>query len=182
MRASNRMETFLKRYGSLVQRIGRIERAVGIFLLVIITGGIFSQVVSRYLFGLPLVWVEELSTYAFLWLVFVGASLGLKKKRHINIISFVSRWPEERQYLFRAVVNGAIASFCIILAANGFKAMALFEWHQRTIALPVELPRYLFYSTPLILGTSSMVFTSVHDFLENLAARRESGTGRKKGG
>lgn len=175
------MEIFLRRYGALLQRIGRIERAVGISLLVIITGGIFAQVVSRYLFGLPLVWVEELSTYAFLWLVFVGASLALKRKRHINIISFVSRWPEERQHLFRAGVSAAIAIFCLILAANGFKAMTLLEWHQRTIALPVELPRYLFYSTPLILGTSSMVFTSVHDFLENLLSLRESAIGEKRG-
>ena len=175
------MGTFLRRYGKVLQRIGRIERTLGISLLVIITGGIFAQVVSRYFFGLPLVWVEELSTYAFLWLVFVGASLGLKKKRHITIISFVSRWPEGRQHLFRALVSGAIAIFCLILAANGFKAMTLFEWHQRTIALPVELPRYLFYSTPLILGTSSMVFTSVHDFLESLLSLRESAIGEKRG-
>jgi TRAP-type C4-dicarboxylate transport system permease small subunit len=176
------MESFLGKYGNLLQRIGRIERALGISLLVIITGAIFAQVVSRYFFGLPLVWVEELSTYAFLWLVFVGASLGLKKKRHITIISFVSRWPAGRQHLFRALVSGAIAVFCLILAANGFKAMTLFEWHQRTIALPVELPRYLFYSTPLILGTSSMVFTSIHDFLESVLSRRESGIDGKRAG
>ncbi len=175
------METFLTGYSRLLERIGRIERALGISLLVIITGAIFAQVVSRYFFGLPLVWVEELSTYAFLWLVFVGASLGLKKKRHINIISFVSRWPEERQNVFRALVNGVIAFLCFLLAVNGFKAMTLFEWHQRTIALPVELPRYLFYSTPLILGMSSMVFTFVHDCLQNLLSRRESAVLEKRG-
>jgi hypothetical protein len=59
--------------------------------------------------------------------------------------------------------------------------MTLFEWHQRTIALPVELPRYLFYSTPLILGTSSMVFTSIHDFLESLLSLRECAIGEKGG-
>jgi TRAP-type C4-dicarboxylate transport system permease small subunit len=52
------MEVFLGRYAGLVDRIGRIERILGIILMALIVGCIFGQVVSRYFFGLPLVWVE----------------------------------------------------------------------------------------------------------------------------
>jgi len=170
------MEGFLTRYRWLLERIERVERTMVISLLAIMVGCIFGQVVSRYLFGLPLVWVEELSTYAFIWGVFIGASLGLKKKRHIKILSFVSRLSVSRQAVFLAVTDAMITLFCLILVVNGFKAMTLFEWSQRTIALPVELPRVLFYSTPLILGAASMALTAAHDFLGILFARRQVGS------
>lgn len=170
------MKRLLELYGRLLVRIERVERAMVISLLAIMVGCIFGQVVSRYLFGLPLVWVEELSTYAFIWGVFIGASLGLKKKRHIKILSFVSRLSVRRQAVFLAVTDAMITLFCLILVVNGFKAMTLFEWNQHTIALPVELPRFLFYSTPLILGTASMALTAVHGFLGILFARRQAGS------
>jgi TRAP-type C4-dicarboxylate transport system permease small subunit len=162
------MRGFLQGYGRLLDRIGWVERGVGVAMLALMVGCIFAQVVSRYCFGRPLVWVEELSTYAFIWGVFVGASLGLKQGRHIRILSFVDRLSAQARRVFHALTSVAIIVLCVLLAANGFRAMALFEWGQTTIALPVELPRFLFYSTPLILGTASMAFTATHDLLEVL--------------
>jgi TRAP-type C4-dicarboxylate transport system permease small subunit len=159
------MNGFLDRYSVLLHKIGRGERWIAIVLLAVIVVCIFGQVVSRYAFGLPLVWVEELSTYAFIWCVFIGASMALKQNRHIKILSFVSRLPQKRQLFFREVTDGVILFFCLLLAVNGFKAMAIFEWNQRTIALPVELPRFLFYSLPFILGSFSMALTTAHDLL-----------------
>jgi TRAP-type C4-dicarboxylate transport system permease small subunit len=166
------MERFLKSYERLLDRIAWLERVLGIFLLGLIVTCIFAQVVSRYFFRFPLVWVEEISTYAFIWIVFTGASLGLKRKRHIKILSFLGRLSEGKQRIFWGATDVIIVSFCLLLAANGVKAMAIFEWHQRTIALPVELPRFLFYSTPLILGTFSMAVTATHGFLKTLTMGR----------
>jgi hypothetical protein len=59
----------------------------------------------------------------------------------------------------------AIALFCLLLVVNGLKAAWIFEWRQRTIALPVELPRYLFFSGPLVLASASMLLTVVYDLL-----------------
>ena len=87
------MGRFLGGYRSLLDRIGRVERGVAIVMMATMVVCIFAQVVSRYLFGQPLVWVEELSTYAFIWGAFVGASAGLKQGRHLKIESFVGRLP-----------------------------------------------------------------------------------------
>jgi TRAP-type C4-dicarboxylate transport system permease small subunit len=165
------MGRFLPAYSSLLGGIGRAERAVVVVLLATIVICIFSQVVSRYLFGQPLVWVEELSTYAFIWGTFLGASLGLKRGRHIKIQSFLHRLPPGAATALRVATDLAIGVFCVLLVVNGVKAMVIFEWRQRTIALPIELPRYLFYSTPLILGAASMALTVLHDLLLVLAGR-----------
>jgi TRAP-type C4-dicarboxylate transport system permease small subunit len=169
------MPGFLAGSRSVLAGIGRVERWVAVVTLATMVACIFAQVVSRYLFGLPLVWVEELSTYAFLWGTFIGASAGLKQGRHIRILSFLRLLRPATQLVFRGVTDLLIGVFCVLLVVNGFQAMMVFEWRQRTIALPVELPRYLFYSTPLILGAASMVLTVAHDLLEILAGRLRRG-------
>lgn len=160
------MRAFLGGYRALLAGIGRGERWVAIVMMATMVVCIFAQVVSRYLFGQPLVWVEELSTYAFIWGTFIGAAAGLKQGRHLKIESFVGWLPAGARRGLRIALDLLIALFCVLLVVNGFKAMFLFEWRQTTIALPVDLPRYLFYSTPLIVGAASMVLTVVHDLLE----------------
>jgi TRAP-type C4-dicarboxylate transport system permease small subunit len=166
------MRAFLGGYGSLLAGIGRVERWVAIAMMGTMVVCIFAQVVSRYLFGQPLVWVEELSTYAFIWGAFIGAAAGLKHGRHLKIESFVERLPPGARRGLRIVLDLLIGTFCVLLVVNGFKAMFLFEWRQTTIALPIDLPRYLFYSTPLIVGAASMVLTVVYDLLEAATADR----------
>jgi TRAP-type C4-dicarboxylate transport system permease small subunit len=156
---------FLDGYRALLRWIARVERGVVAAMLAAIVAGIFAQVVSRYLFGRPLVWVEELSTYCFIWGSFVGAALGLKQDRHIRILSFVGGLRRRPRLLIRAATDLAIGTFCVLLVANGLQAMLLFEWAQRTIALPVELPRLLFYSLPLVVASTSMALTALYDLL-----------------
>jgi TRAP-type C4-dicarboxylate transport system permease small subunit len=163
------MTAFLSGYRSLLAAIGRVERWVAIVMMVTMVVCIFAQVVSRYLFGRPLVWVEELSTYAFIWGAFIGAAAGLKQGRHLRIESFVSRLPPGARRGLRIGLDVLIGAFCVLLVVNGFEAMLLLEWRQTTIALPVELPRYLFYSTPLIVGAASMVLTVAYDLCEAAA-------------
>jgi len=163
---------FLAGYRRALDGIGRVEWAIAVVTMAIIVACIFGQVVSRYLFGLPLVWVEELSTYAFIWGSFVGASAGLKRGLHLRIESFVARLTASARRGLRVVLDALMITFCVMLVVNGVTAMRVFEWHQRTIALPVELPRYLFYSTPLILAAASMVLTLLYDVLEVVVPER----------
>lgn len=165
------MTPLLARYRAVLHGLGRLEMALAAVLLALVVACIFAQVVSRYLFGQPLVWVEELSTYAFIWGAFVGAAAGLKQARHIRIQSFPGRLPGGARRALLLATHALIGVFCVILVVNGVKAMLIFEWRQRTIALPVELPRYLFYSTPLILGAASMTLTVVYEILVLLRGR-----------
>ena len=48
----------------------------------------FANVVARYFFNSPIQWAEEFSRYAFIWVVFMGAVVCTKHKRHIGIDSW----------------------------------------------------------------------------------------------
>jgi TRAP-type C4-dicarboxylate transport system permease small subunit len=161
---------FLGGYARLLAAVERLELGVARACLGTIVACIFAQVVSRYGFGRPIAWVEELATYCFIWGTFVGASIGLKRGTHLKVETFLGRLPAGVRQAVQTLTRLAIAVFCLLLVANGLKAAWIFEWRQRTIALPVELPRYLFFSGPLVLASASMLLTVVHGLLVDLTS------------
>jgi len=163
-----RMDSLLAGWWRLLTVIARVERALGVLLLSTIVITITIQVITRYVFGQPLVWVEELAGYCFIWGVFLGAAVGMKELRHIRIDTFVSRAPPRRQALWRAAI-WALATFaCVIIAVEAWDIMDV-ESRSSTVALPIDLPRHLFYSTPLFVCTVSIAFTGLYLVAAELA-------------
>lgn len=162
------MNTLLTRWWRLLELIGRLERVIGVVLLSTIVVSITTQVTTRYLFGRPLVWVEELAGYCFLWGVFVGAAVGMKELRHIRIETFVSMLQPRSQAIWRALTWAIATACCVIIAVQAWDIMDV-ESRSRTMSLPVDLPRHLFYSTPLFVSTLSIAFTGSYLVCAELA-------------
>jgi TRAP-type C4-dicarboxylate transport system permease small subunit len=139
-----------------------------VLLMATIVVSITVQVITRYAFGQPLVWVEELAGYCFLWGVFLGAALGAKELRHIRIDTFVSRMPSRRAAWWRIAVWAIVAACCVIIAVQAWDIMDV-ESRSKTMSLPVDLPRHLFYSVPLFTCTLSIVLTAAYMACAELA-------------
>jgi TRAP-type C4-dicarboxylate transport system permease small subunit len=161
----------LAAYKRVLDRIGALEQALGLALILLIVTAITVQVFSRYALGRPIAWVEESATYAFIWMVFVGASVGLKKGRHILIATFGSHLPPRVGAALRILVWVLVLVTLAVLVVQGIKVMEV-EGRSRTISLPVELPRSWFYSLPLTLSAASMILTSIYWLLWELPLLR----------
>lgn len=157
----------LARYKRVLDRIGAVEQALGIGLILLIVTAITVQVFTRYALNRPIAWVEESATYAFIWMVFVGASVGLKQGRHILIATFGSRLPSRAAATLRSLVWLLVLIMLAVLVVQGHKVMGI-EGRSQTISLPVELPRSWFYSLPLTLSAVSMALTAVYLLLQEL--------------
>lgn len=162
-------------FRDLIDAIGRFERAVGVALIALIVVAIGVQVFTRYALRMPIAWVEESATYAFIWMVFVGASLGLKQGRHILISTFVGRLAPRAAAAMRLFVWLLVAVMLVALIVQGVKVMGV-EARSKTISLPIEIPRMWFYSVPLTVSAASMLLTTVLlSFIELRAALGRAG-------
>jgi len=159
----------LAAYKRVLDRIGALEQVLGLALILLIVAAITVQVFSRYALGRPIAWVEESATYAFIWMVFVGASVGLKKGRHILIATFGSHLPPRVGAALRILVWVLVLVTLVVLVVQGIKVMEV-EGRSRTISLPVELPRSWFYSLPLTFSAVSMMLTAIYLFLREFPA------------
>ena len=162
------MDVLLARWWRTIELLARVERAIGVLLISTIVVTITVQVVTRYAFGQPLVWVEELAGYCFLWSVFLGAALGAKELRHIRIDTFVARLPVRRQAAWRAATWAIAGLCCAVIAVQAWDIMDV-ESRSRTMSLPVDLPRHLFYSVPLFVCAASIGFTVAYLVCAELA-------------
>jgi TRAP-type C4-dicarboxylate transport system permease small subunit len=157
----------LAAYRRLLDRIGWVERGFGIALIALIVVSITVQVFTRYALNRPIAWVEETATYAFIWMAFVGASVGLKEGRHILIATVGAHLPPRAAAFMRALVWTLVLLTLGVLVLQGWKVMGV-EGRSSTISLPIELPRSWFYSLPLTLSSASMMLTSIYLLLLEL--------------
>ena len=162
------MDRALAVWWRAVALLGAVERVTGVFLIALMVVTITVQVVTRYAFGQPLVWVEELATYSFIWSVFLGAALGLKEMRQIRIETFLDRIRVRTAAFFRAALYTLILLCSIALATHALDIMEV-ERRSETMSLPINVGRHWFYSVPLFTGLASMALTAAYFVVAYLA-------------
>lgn len=82
------------------------------------------QVLLRYVFNTSLGWTDESSRLAFVWSIFLGIPLGIRRGSHIGIEFLTGRLPAVPQDLLARVI-----------ALLGAALMALVAWQSVRIAL-----------------------------------------------
>lgn len=93
--------------------IDRVEEGAIAFLLLFMTTLTFAQVVLRYVFNSGFVWALETTTYAFIWMVLLGISYGVRHNAHIGVDVLVNLLPRGAK---RAISLIGVA-ICLVYAA-----------------------------------------------------------------
>lgn len=162
------MALALRLFQRTLRYVGHAERWLGVGLIAIMVGAITVQVFTRYVFNRPIIWVEEISTYSFIWASFVGASLGLKYGRHVKIETFVEHLAPRAKAASRILVNLIIIAVLWLLVREVGKVIDI-ESRSTSVSLPFPVPRAWFYSIPLAFSCLSMLATCIYLVLSELA-------------
>lgn len=78
-----------------------------------------AQVVARYIFSNPFVWAEEIATYLFIWIVFLGAGLAFNRRAHIVVDYFARMLPPKVFRGISLVLNLMVVAFLLLLGYQG---------------------------------------------------------------
>ena len=90
-----RTERGKKMRKKLLWLYNNFEQVLCGLLLTFLMSLLFTQVISRYFFSRSFAWATELSTFTFLFLVYVAASLGAQKGIHIRVTVQLQLLPEK---------------------------------------------------------------------------------------
>ena len=150
----------------MIRKICRnFEEILGVLLLTSICVVAVVKVASRYLFRNPSSWAEEVATYLFVWMTFVGASLALKKHEHFAIEILVDKLPERAAACMRLVSALLVVIFSMIVVWYGAK-LTVHGWHAVTPA--TEIPRSIPYAA-VPFGGLLMLVRSMEYFIRQIA-------------
>ena len=109
------------------------------------------QIVSRYTQLIPhYIWTEELSRFLFIWMVMLGAMVGLREGLHFE----VDVWPElgaRANAALRIVSNLFVLVFALVFVYWGMRFVS-FGWHQESELAELPMP-FIFAAWPLTGAT-----------------------------
>ncbi|NIK28744.1 TRAP-type C4-dicarboxylate transport system permease small subunit [Thalassobacillus devorans] len=92
-------------------------------------------------------WSEELARYCFIWLIYVGISYGVKRRRHISVDAMMLLFKGKTKIYFSILANVLFLVFCgyVVFYASGI-ASQLLAYGQTTPAL--KIPTGIVYAAP----------------------------------
>jgi TRAP-type C4-dicarboxylate transport system permease small subunit len=69
----------------VLKALDRLLKYLLTFLVGLFSASVFLQVLIRFVFKYPLPWTEEVSRIAFVYTIFIGATIAVRRKAHLNI-------------------------------------------------------------------------------------------------
>ena len=88
-------------------------------LVVVLCSAVFLQVFFRYAIQSSFPAIEEIVSISFIYTIFLGAAVGMKRREHLEIDVILRRVPPGLQKVFTLVITAGIAFFLIFVVKEG---------------------------------------------------------------
>ena len=141
-----------------------VEHLVAI-LMGVMTVVVFMQVIFRLIAG-SLPWSEELSRYVMIYMVYVGASAGVKHGTHIAIEFVVGLLPEKKKYIAEIIADILMLISFAIIIYFGIRVVKV-TMMQKSPVLRLKMG-YIYFA--LVLGGILMFFQGMVNLIGRVYA------------
>ncbi len=149
---------------NLIDAYSRLLSWLMVATVAILVVPVSLQIISRYTQLIPsYIWTEELSRFLFIWMVMLGAMVGIKEGTHFE----VDIWPElgrRGNAMLKIVSSLFVLIFALVFIYWGMKFVQ-FGWYQESELAELPMP-FIFIAWPLA-GVTWLLFLS-EIFFENI--------------
>lgn len=115
------------------------------------------EVVCRYFFRSPTIWVQETSIYLFMWTMLAGGAYTLQKGKHVRIDLFIEHLSPRTQQIFEMITSVAGMVFCAVITWQAYEMIAVSFAYGKVSATPLRVPMWIPQSA-LLLGFALLTF------------------------
>lgn len=109
-----------------------------VFLSVFTVVLIFLQVVMRYVFSNSLTWSEELARYAFIWMIYIGVSYGVKTRKHLGVDALSMLFKRKGQIIISMIANISFLVFVVVMTYFGLDVVTRVTRDSAALQIPME--------------------------------------------
>jgi TRAP-type transport system small permease protein len=157
----------------LIEAYHRLLTRLMVATVAILVVPVSLQIVARYTQLIPsYMWTEEMSRFLFIWMIMLGAMIGIREGTHFEI----DVWPElgrRANAALRIVSHLFVLVFALVFLYWGIKFVE-FGWYQESELAELPMP-FIFIAWPLAGATWLLFLGEI--FVNNvriLAARDAS--------
>jgi TRAP-type C4-dicarboxylate transport system permease small subunit len=98
-------------------------------LMAFVMLSVTSEVVMRYFFESPMLWVIEVTEYCLLWLTFLATTWVLRREGHVVMDLLVNRLNLRKQAMINMITSVVGAAICLVITFYG--VMVTIDLYQR---------------------------------------------------
>jgi len=155
----------------IISFIDKLEEILLVSMFALMVLIIFIQVIMRYVFNNSLSWSEELGKFLFVWLSWIGISIGERRNEHIKITMLVDKLPPFAKKICDILAELIVIVICAVTTYYGITlVISQAAVHYAGIKISMAWG-YL----AVVIGCSLMILRSIISIINiaTLAARKE---------
>ena len=124
----------------------------GALSMFIILAAISVGILYRYVLQSPLMWIEELARYMFIWNIYIGLIIASRENIHPKLDFIVNLLPERLQSKIRLFNRIVILAMYVLLVYLGIQTMAKFSI-VKSVGLGISWA-LIYLTVPVAFGIS----------------------------
>ncbi len=113
--------------------LANLVEGILLVMMVVLCADVFLGVFSRYVLARTFTWYDEIARLLFVWIVFLGAAVGVKRTAHFRLHLLVDRLPPGLRRATGVVGVLAVMAFGAILIQQGWKLVELGQFQQTAV-------------------------------------------------
>ena len=117
-----------------------------LLMMVVLCADVFLGVFSRYVLRSTFTWYDEIARLLFVWIVFLGAAVGVRQAGHFRLHLVIDRFPPGLRRAAETLGVLAIMLFGVVLIQQGWKLVELGQFQQTPVMGLSK--RYVYASMP----------------------------------
>jgi C4-dicarboxylate transporter DctQ subunit len=98
-----------------IKKVNLVCASVAGLILLFVNGSIFFDVFFRYFYKSPSIWITEISTYLFLFIIFLATPYALQRGQHIRVTFLRFRLKPPATRVLDLVCSLLAMTFCAVL-------------------------------------------------------------------
>src|SRR5512147_2260390 len=115
-------------------------------MMVMLCFDVFLGVFSRYVMARTFTWYDEIARLLFVWIVFLGAAVGVRRSAHFRLHLVLDRFPPGMRRVAHVVGVLVLMGFGLLMIQQGWKLVELGQF-QRTPVMGLS-KQYVYASVP----------------------------------
>jgi TRAP-type C4-dicarboxylate transport system permease small subunit len=125
-------------------------------LLLVFTIVVFLQVITRFVIKMPLPWTEEVARFLFIWMVFLGSAVGVRKVLHYRIVMLIDTLPEKARSILDVFVTLFILVFFWLVMVTAFDFNSTIKMQKSPV---MQISMGFPYSSVIAFGIFGLIFS-----------------------
>lgn len=142
-------------FKSFTALYSRVLSGLLVFSVAVLIVPVSLQIFSRYTALIPTyIWTEELARFLFIWMIMIGAMVGIRESTHFE----VDIWPQlgpRGTALLKVLSSLFILAFALVFVWGGW-LFTRFAWNR--VSELAELPLWLIHGAFPLAGLTWLLF------------------------